>query len=473
LKKRHRLFRNAAAVIAAAFAFLILGACGPFMAYPEIGDTAPLISAAEKMHKAVPSPDRAMLIEDNPSALDERIRLIHQAKEEIIIACYDIRDGESTRDILAAVLQKADEGVSVRILVDGLSAFAHMNGDLFHALAAHPGIEIRVYNYPSILQPWKFMGRMHDKYLIVDDFAYILGGRNMFDYFIGDYPTVHRSHDREALIYNAAHGTEASAESSLFHLRSYFEELWNGAYVTPFSGNTKNSDQVYELLNRRYEALRSLNPHLFADASYSDMTFATEGVHLISNPTGLYAKEPIVFQTLCELMVLADREVIIHSPYAVLNGYMQDALKNISAKIPLTLMINARENGDNIVASSDYTYNRNMVLDTGARLLEYAGGESYHGKSIAIDDDISIIGSFNMDLRSAYVDTELMLVIKSNEINAQLRKNMDALHRDCVEIVSEDEAIVPEGLTVPHAPLWKKAVWHVLGLILQPFRILV
>ena len=94
-------------------------------------------------------------------------------------------------------------------------------------------------------------------------------------------------------------------------------------------------------------------------------------------------------------------------------------------------MINAVENGANVVASGDYLYHRGEVLSTGVKLLEYAGGKSYHGKAVAIDDCLSVIGSFNMDLRSTYLDTELMLVIRSPEINAELRGYMDALHADC------------------------------------------
>ena len=41
-------------------------------------------------------------------------------------------------------------------------------------------------------------------------------------------------------------------------------------------------------------------------------------------------------------------------------------------------------------------------------------------KSVLIDDDISVVGSFNIDMRSVYLDTELMLVIDSKEINEQL-----------------------------------------------------
>ena len=51
----------------------------------------------------------------------------------------------------------------------------------------------------------------------------------------------------------------------------------------------------------------------------------------------------------------------------------------------------------------------------GINIWEYEGGYSYHGKSILIDDDLSVIGSFNMDMRSAYLDTELMLVIRSKD----------------------------------------------------------
>lgn len=477
MKNRKKIFKCAAAVIAAAFAFFIFGACGPFMAYPGISDTSPMQAAAACMHEDAASPDRAAILETNLSALDERIRLMDKARDEIIICSYDIRDGESTRDIFAMALKKAGEGVSVRVLADGLSGLINFESDLFRALAAHPNIEIRLYNRPNILEPWKFMGRMHDKYIIVDDMAYILGGRNMFDYFIGDYPTGHRSRDREVLVYNTAHGTEMSRESSLFQLRDYFASVWEQEDTAPFGeenpADTGTCDKVWSELEERYRAIEKSKPELFEETDYAAMTAETRGVCLISNPTGLYAKEPVVFQTLIELMRKAEKEVVIHSPYAVLNGYMADALTDIARSVPVTLMVNARENGDNLVASSDYTYNRNGVLDTGVRLLEYAGGQSYHGKSIAIDDDISVIGSFNLDLRSAYVDTELMLVIRSEEVNAQLRRNMSALHEDCIEVLSEEGAVVPEGLIVPKVPFWKRIVWRVAGLLLQPARILI
>ena len=87
-------------------------------------------------------------------------------------------------------------------------------------------------------------------------------------------------------------------------------------------------------------------------------------------------------------------------------------------------MTNSAANNGNPFGSADYAVNRDKIVDTGIDIWEYEGGFSYHGKSILIDDNLSVIGSFNMDMRSAYLDTELMLVIRSSEINKQLEEGM-------------------------------------------------
>ena len=77
------------------------------------------------------------------------------------------------------------------------------------------------------------------------------------------------------------------------------------------------------------------------------------------------------------------------------------------------------------------------ILSTGINIWEYEGGYSYHGKSILIDDDLSVIGSFNMDMRSTYLDTELMLVIRSKEINKQLEEGMMEYERVSRQVLED------------------------------------
>lgn len=477
-KKKSRLRRALRSLIGFIIVLLAVNIGAAYAPFARLPDVSPAtVSAAEAraedMLRDHDSPDRAMIIESSTDALDERIRLIEQAEREIIIVTYENHDGESTRDVLAAALSKASEGVKVRFLVDGIAGrFDHTGAELFQAVASHPNVEVRFYNLVQLGTPWRYMGRMHDKYLIVDDWAYILGGRNLFDKFLGDYVQTNQSLDREVLICRDGDG-----ESSLEVLREYFEGMWAGEDTTSFYTLPKISEDrrqaVYDALRARLERLRAERPELFAPCDYAARTVPTRGVWLVSNPTTIYAKEPVVFTQLSALMRRAKRDVVIHSPYAVLNRAMRDGLAEIAARVPVTLMVNAVENGANLVANGDYLYHRRDVLSTGAQVLEYAGGKSYHGKAAAIDDCLSVIGSFNMDLRSAYVDTELMLVIRSPEINAELRGYMEALHADSRRVIDTDTAMVPAGLTLPPFPLWKRALLYVIGALMQPVRNLV
>ena len=124
-------------------------------------------------------------------------------------------------------------------------------------------------------------------------------------------------------------------------------------------------------------------------------------------------------------MEQADSQVKIHTPYIICNEYMYDGLKKVCDSVEnVSLMTNSVGNNGNPFGSADYYAHKDKVLGTGLEVWEYEGGYSYHGKSVLIDDDISVVGSFNIDMRSVYLDTELMLVIRSREINRQLEEGM-------------------------------------------------
>ena len=466
-----RILRGVKWILILGILFNVVAAYAPFVRLPELSpETARALDRrASEMFEDRETDDRAMIIETSRAALDERLRLIEQARREIVIVTYENHDGESTRDILAAAVHKAAQGVKVRFLVDGIAGrFDHMGGDLFRAVAAHDNVEVRFYNLVHLLTPWKHMSRMHDKYVIVDDSTFILGGRNMFDKFLGEYAAPQRSLDREVLI----HGTDAIRQ-----LRAYFEGIWDGPDTTVFHSPHRISparcQAVWDELAARYDRLKLENPDLFTPCDYKAVTVPTQGVWLLSNPTALYAKEPVVFGQLASLMARAQDNVVIHSPYAVWNRAMRATLRAITARVPVTMMVNAVENGANYAGSGDYLYHRGDVLATGVHLLEYAGGRSYHGKAMAIDDCLSVIGSFNMDLRSTYMDTELMLVIRCREINSELRGYMNALHDDCLEVCSNGNVRVPANLSIPECPIWKRALLYVIGALMQPMRNLV
>ncbi len=481
-KRRGRRGRAARVWMAVLLAvgYLAAGAVAPFINYRTVTEQTEAAFDPAFFRSDQAGVDRAMLLESNSSAWEHRIRLMNGARSEIILSTFDMRDGESTRDLLSVIWHKAEEGVSIKILVDGISGLIRMTPNpLFAAVSSHPCIEMKLYNPVNPLTPWTSQGRMHDKYVIVDSRAYILGGRNTFDYFLGTYDEVNKSLDREVLVLNGACGTGREKESSLFEVRKYFQKVWESEVCKGFGGDDglgekERTQEQIRMLEERYEELSGRFGDFFRDDyDYEAITCETNRIRLVSGPVGIYGKEPQVFHTITGLMLEAEERVAIHTPYVVSNGYMNDRLRQIAEAVPdARLVINSVENGDNFVASSDYQYHKKDVVETGLEIYEYDGGYSTHGKSFVIDDDLCGIGSYNFDLRSTYMDTELMLVVQSRELTAQLREAMEEIERDCRRVVDEREYIVPEHVEVAEVPVWKRAAWKIVGLLLQPVRCL-
>ena len=130
------------------------------------------------------------------------------------------------------------------------------------------------------------------------------------------------------------------------------------------------------------------------------------------------------------------------------NDIMYDTFAEIAEKVPeVIMMTNSVANNGNPFGAGDYRANIGKILNTGMSLYEYEGGVSYHGKSIVIDDNLSVVGSFNMDMRSVYLDTELMLVIDSEQVNAQLRECLSRYEKECGIVQPDGTRIYPEGVT--------------------------
>ena len=123
----------------------------------------------------------------------------------------------------------------------------------------------------------------------------------------------------------------------------------------------------------------------------------------------------------------------------------------------VAMMTNSAANNGNPFGAMDYEKNRDEILETGVEVLEYDGGISYHGKCFVMDDRLSGIGSFNWDMRSAYIDTEIMLIIDSAEINADMRREMGEYEAKALTVTGEGEVLAPEGMT-PQTPSPKQRI---------------
>ena len=125
------------------------------------------------------------------------------------------------------------------------------------------------------------------------------------------------------------------------------------------------------------------------------------------------------------------------------------------------------------MASSDYIHNKGRILDTNVTIYEYNGPHSSHGKSMLIDHDLSLIGSYNLDMRSTYVDTETMLVIHGEEFNKQLESHILNLQNDSV-LLAPDGTVTEDDLhKVKEVPKMKKILFSVTSRLFQLIHYLI
>jgi cardiolipin synthase C len=132
------------------------------------------------------------LLSHGHEAFIVRLAAIELAEQSLHMQYY-IWDGDTTgRIILDRVMTAADRGVMVRLLVD--DPYYKASDRVKAALDAHPNVEIRLFN-PFKNRRWSILDffvdfgrvnrRMHNKLMVADDAAAIVGGRNIGDIYYG------------------------------------------------------------------------------------------------------------------------------------------------------------------------------------------------------------------------------------------------------------------------------------------------
>ena len=456
-------------LMAGALCYVLAGAVLPFVRQPKVSEETEERFKQKNFYGETAGTERAAVLSDNVDALAERIRLISHAEERVILSTFEFRNDESGKDMMAALLAAADRGVQAEILMDGFPAFKNLQltqDPYFQALSSHENIQIFIYNPVNLLQPWKLMGRLHDKYLIADESAYILGGRNTYDFFLGDYGD-YKNYDWDVLVYSE----EPGQGQSLSDLLGYFtrirelplSRIWKD---DPGLSSKSRVAKARAALEERYAFLQEEHPDWFADRDYREMTEETSQIELLANPIHCYAKEPVVYYEMTELMKRAEEEVRFHTPYIICNDWMLQRLSEVCGSVEkVVMMTNSAANNGNPFGSMDYAKNRKEILETGVGILEYDGGVSYHGKCFVMDGRLSGIGSFNWDMRSAYLDTELMLVIDSEDLNADLRREMAEYERETLTVLDDNTVLAPEGMTPQKDGLTERALRGLLSFV--------
>ncbi|MDQ2701640.1 MAG: phospholipase D family protein [Pseudomonadota bacterium] len=400
------------------------------------------------MLAANPGKTGALLLPDGLDAYAARAMTAQRAGRSLDLQYY-IWNDDLTGHLLAREAHAAAErGVRVRILLDDMNA-AGLDPQ-WMALDAHPNIELRLYNpfrnreglvrgIELVQRVFSVTHRMHNKAWIADGRVAIIGGRNIGEeYFAADATINFR--DLDLLLFGPA-VVEASA---------IFDRFWNSDAVVPISAlrlaSARDLDRAIADFND--EALQArAQPYLervAASASVRDYLrrqlrpMWTDGLRVLSDPPskrGNDARDDWLVTSLLDMLRGARHKALLISPYFVPGDTGTEGLSALAlADVEVGVITNSLAANDVPAVHSGYAGYRPALLRNGVHLYEIkvrgrpegagplgSSGASLHTKAFVVDDARGFVGSFNLDPRSAALNTEMGVLFDDPALAAGVR----------------------------------------------------
>ena len=408
------------------------------------------------------------LLDRSYDSLAWRLALIDSAVSSIDIQTYLWYPDSSGTLLLQRVVEAAEQrGVHVRLIVDDLITVGQ--DQLIFELDQRPNIEVRLFN------PWKGRGllsragemiaemerlntRMHDKLVIVDGRAAVVGGRNLGDHYFG-LSRAYNFHDLDLL------GFGHIAEQA----NGMFDHFWNSEWVVSAANLDTEPDPVF--VRERWAAIREKNAGN-ADLSAfgvdprdwgEELARVAGELHpgtsfLIYDETSGDAVKQNVADKMFGFFDLAREELLITNAYIIPGQPAIDRLKAIIDRgVKVRILTNSLASHDVPAVNSHYKPWRDDFVRIGAELYELRAdaaiqesivevppvkGEftGLHTKAVVVDREWAFVGSMNFDPRSFNINTEAGAFVRSPGLAQELARVMERdMHPDNAWRVHLDE----------------------------------
>lgn len=431
-------------------------------------DSITLTSQLESVAHLMNEKTGVYVLEDGGGSLVTRAWLSEYAENTIDIQYFIFSTDNVGLIACDYLVRAADRGVKVRILLDDMMVDADISDII--TLNSHKNITIKIYN-PGMNLGKNIFGtlkklatdyrsanqRMHNKTFIVDDKITITGGRNIADEYF-DYNHEYNFRDRDVLLVGKVTKDVSSS----------FEDFWNSTLsVSPDQLVDKKSNRENEIIfdklheyacnpDNFWPQIRSKIENFPSTIQYikdADKMVWIDDVSFISdNPGKNDGSEGLggggkSTSSLIALIQQASTTIDIQSPYLVTTALGQNLFREaVNRGVKVRILTNSLASTDNLEAFAGYQKDRQKLLETGVEIFEFRPdaaertkimtGElqqtidfkpifGLHAKSMVIDGNITVIGTFNLDPRSANLNTECITVIHSEKVAQGVLSGME------------------------------------------------
>lgn len=443
---------------------VILAGCAELPTLPDMPDSiafepaeggtlAERIAPAEAAH---PGQSAFRLLSDGSEAFVVRMQSARLATQSLDVQTY-IWHADTTGALLAqGLLETADRGVRVRLLLDDLDARARNDG--FAALAAHPHIEVRMFN------PWvtrrgmlakagegalsfkRINRRMHNKSWIADNLVAVVGGRNVGDEYFGAGEAMNFLDLDFAMLGPVVRDVSTS-----------FDRYWNSpsAYPMEVLDPDRVNESALETLRKRLAARADLaRESRYAVALRSSdlvrrmiagdwpVQWTSKYQFVADDPAKVTMKRRDIKRThvgvaLAPMVQAARERVAVISPYFVPGDVVTESLTRMAAAgKSVRVLTNSLVANDVAAVHGGYSRYRKTLLEGGVQLWELkpagddgksslfgSSGASLHTKAFAVDGEKLFVGSYNLDPRSTWLNCEQGVLVE----DAVLARELESL----------------------------------------------
>lgn len=400
-----------------------------------------------------------LVLEDAFRSIAARIFLIRHAKHNIDLQYYIWADDFIGNLMLSELLQAADRGVKIRLLIDDQNG--RQLDPQFRALMQHPNIQIKLYNpykfrtlriFDYLFRAKKINRRMHNKLIIADGSIAVTGGRNIGgEYF--DASQSFQFTDTDVLFLGQV----------LDQANQNFMAFWQHKLSAPIQDyihagqaqdllDLRAEFQAYSEHNQQTEHKVEAEHRILVNQIKKSQLYWAQTTFLADPPdkTLNQAQETqLLYTQLINKMGTAQYELDLISAYFVPTqsglAYLSQLPKQ---KVKVRAVTNALAANDVALVHAFYQKYRYELLKNGVKLYEFKpyiernertwyeimtgnvipakvkSKSSLHTKLINIDDK-AFIGSFNFDPRSAHLNTEVGLLIQSEQLQQKISNSLD------------------------------------------------
>jgi len=387
------------------------------------------------------------LLSTGDFAFGARLALTAWAERSLDVQYYELHSDPASVEFLRTLREASQRGIRVRLLVDDLHA--PETYPLLTGLAAYPGVQVRLFNpLPAregeelsrlLWSSHQFMtvnSRMHNKLFVADNAVAIFGGRNVAD----EYFMRHREANFVDLDLIAA-GPVVQQLSQSFDLywnseHAYPLQVLLPAQVDPIRARAA-FERVVDALQPRSLDQPAADCHGRAPVAVQlangrlDLHPGDAEVH-VDSPLKVgaawWTKETsTALRAVADMFISAQFEVHVVSPYFMFGTWSMYVLNDLARRgVRTSIYTNSLGSTDEPMVHSVYARHRVAYLRLGGELYEfnpdsgsYGGHFGDFGRSVArmhtklaiADRRWVAAGSYNIDNRSGFANTELAVVI--------------------------------------------------------------